>query len=241
MPLALASGILFIYAEFFQAALTLITSNLVLNGRRYTSTNGSVIITVIFMVVIGYLALSILFSLYVAVTTDPGSVPLPLVYLYRGLLQRFRERQYTEPRIRRDLPPELYGLAGVEDSGESDGEDGEGKPLPARGASLHDGGGVAGGVASPISLPLGGELVCEQVENIPETLFTRPGPHDPRYCRKSGDIKPPRAHFCSTCDRLVLKMDHHWCVTKTTPFFLFPSTCTRIALNSNAPRDFPLL
>jgi len=30
-----------------------------------------------------------------------------------------------------------------------------------------------------------------------------------RFCQKCKQLKPPRAHHCSICDRCVLKMDHH--------------------------------
>lgn len=30
-----------------------------------------------------------------------------------------------------------------------------------------------------------------------------------RFCQKCKQLKPPRAHHCSVCDRCVLKMDHH--------------------------------
>jgi hypothetical protein len=31
----------------------------------------------------------------------------------------------------------------------------------------------------------------------------------PRMCEKCHDIKPPRAHHCSLCERCILRMDHH--------------------------------
>ena len=75
----------------------------------------------------------------------------------------------------------------------------------------------AAAAAAPLPLPLpplpGGApwalLARVPLAAIPETLFTRPGPHDPRWCRRSQAVKPPRAHYCSTCGRVVLKMDHH--------------------------------
>ncbi|CAA3004476.1 probable S-acyltransferase 14 [Olea europaea subsp. europaea] len=30
-----------------------------------------------------------------------------------------------------------------------------------------------------------------------------------RFCRKCNNLKPPRCHHCSVCERCVLKMDHH--------------------------------
>lgn len=50
----------------------------------------------------------------------------------------------------------------------------------------------------------------------------------PRYCKKCAVTKPDRAHHCSTCNRCVLKMDHHcpWLATcvgmrNYKPFLLF--------------------
>lgn len=50
----------------------------------------------------------------------------------------------------------------------------------------------------------------------------------PRYCKKCALTKPDRAHHCSTCNRCVLKMDHHcpWLATcvglhNYKPFLLF--------------------
>jgi hypothetical protein len=31
----------------------------------------------------------------------------------------------------------------------------------------------------------------------------------PRFCRKSGTFKPDRAHYCETCGRCSLRLDHH--------------------------------
>jgi hypothetical protein len=83
------------------------------------------------------------------------------------------------------------------------GDDWEHERLAEAGAVAADG--AAAAAAAPAQPP-GVETVT--VLDIPERIFTHPGPHDPRWCRRSGAVKPPRAHYCSTCDRLVLKMDH---------------------------------
>ena len=41
------------------------------------------------------------------------------------------------------------------------------------------------------------------------TLHQRSPTGDIRYCHKCAAIKPDRAHHCITCNRCILKMDHH--------------------------------
>jgi hypothetical protein len=42
------------------------------------------------------------------------------------------------------------------------------------------------------------------------TSLTAKSSGKPRYCKKCNSIKPDRTHHCSSCNRCVLKMDHHW-------------------------------
>jgi hypothetical protein len=54
---------------------------------------------------------------------------------------------------------------------------------------------------------------------LPAYLHARLGPNTPliirgmdrrpRYCAVCTTLKPDRCHHCRTCDRCVLKMDHH--------------------------------
>ncbi|KAK3521949.1 hypothetical protein QTP70_020052, partial [Hemibagrus guttatus] len=41
------------------------------------------------------------------------------------------------------------------------------------------------------------------------TIYTRTGSSTIRYCDRCQVIKPDRCHHCFTCDKCVLKMDHH--------------------------------
>lgn len=60
------------------------------------------------------------------------------------------------------------------------------------------------------------------------TSFTVKSTGTPRFCKKCNAPKPDRAHHCSTCQKCVLKMDHHcpWLATcvgfrNYKPFLLF--------------------
>lgn len=60
------------------------------------------------------------------------------------------------------------------------------------------------------------------------TSFTVKSTGETRFCKKCQARKPDRAHHCSTCNRCVLKMDHHcpWLATcvglrNYKPFILF--------------------
>jgi hypothetical protein len=65
---------------------------------------------------------------------------------------------------------------------------------------------LASSVAIPGSSTRAPVVLVRQVDPL---LFVDPGPHDPRFCRKCSQVKPPRTHHCSLCGRCVLKMDHH--------------------------------
>jgi hypothetical protein len=139
-----------------------------------------------------------LLCLYVASTTDPGSVPPAQAHLWRGLAREFARRQWRGVGAAAGAPGGAGG-AGAVAAGAADGGESER-------ARLAGGVGGGGGDVAAAAVPTADTV---KLFEIPERLFTRPGPHDPRWCRRSGVVKPPRAHYCSTCDRLVLKMDHH--------------------------------
>ena len=46
-----------------------------------------------------------------------------------------------------------------------------------------------------------GEVNREKTSKLPKDLKT--------FCKKCNDFRPLRAHHCSTCDKCVLKLDHH--------------------------------
>jgi hypothetical protein len=52
-------------------------------------------------------------------------------------------------------------------------------------------------------------LITIRVSELDLNALDEPGPHDPRWCSKCSQIKPPRTHHCSMCMRCVTKMDHH--------------------------------
>ena len=52
-------------------------------------------------------------------------------------------------------------------------------------------------------------LIPIRVSELDLNALDEPGPHDPRWCSKCSQIKPPRTHHCSMCMRCVTKMDHH--------------------------------
>jgi len=153
-----------------------------------------------------------LWCLYLSVSLDPGAVPPLQARLWRGLAREFSRRQY------RGAPPAAAapGGGGAGGAGAAAGaaaapgaaqlSEGAGAMAAAAGDGCEDTERARlAGAAPPPPLGEGTVLVWE----APERLFTSPGPHDLRWCRRSGAVKPPRAHYCSTCDRLVLKMDHH--------------------------------
>ena len=62
--------------------------------------------------------------------------------------------------------------------------------------------------SSPSTLPQT-RLLTIRVSDVDLSALDEPGPHDPRWCSKCSQIKPPRTHHCSMCMRCVTKMDHH--------------------------------
>ncbi|XP_010556619.1 PREDICTED: probable protein S-acyltransferase 12 [Tarenaya hassleriana] len=63
----------------------------------------------------------------------------------------------------------------------------------------------------PGSVPenLGVELTGENLEAGVGISTDRRAPGSLGYCVKCRNVKPPRCHHCSVCQRCVLKMDHH--------------------------------
>jgi len=189
------------------------------------------------MLAVTVLFLLLMLSFGMAVFSDPGAVPEGIAFLYRGLREEFLLRQepgYTYPGASaqgsQGLPPQLRGIVGREAyDGDSEGEDVALAPAKALQAAREQAQApqdlAERGEAAPqmqqapqrprlAPPPLPNGMPWERLARIPQLVipahvFTRPGPHDPRFCRRSRAIKPPRAHFCSTCDRVVLKMDHH--------------------------------
>ncbi|XP_055063994.2 palmitoyltransferase ZDHHC20-A isoform X2 [Misgurnus anguillicaudatus] len=51
------------------------------------------------------------------------------------------------------------------------------------------------------------EILKRVARDLP--VYTRTGSGAIRYCDRCQLIKPDRCHHCSTCDKCVLKMDHH--------------------------------
>ncbi|KAI7793720.1 hypothetical protein IRJ41_025255 [Triplophysa rosa] len=51
------------------------------------------------------------------------------------------------------------------------------------------------------------EILKRVARELP--VYTRTGSGAIRYCDRCQLIKPDRCHHCSTCDKCVLKMDHH--------------------------------
>ncbi|KAL7408816.1 DHHC palmitoyltransferase-domain-containing protein [Mrakia frigida] len=60
--------------------------------------------------------------------------------------------------------------------------------------------------------------VTTEPGRVPDKWEPDPGREDmevkkltggPRYCSKCSAYKPPRAHHCKTCNRCILRMDHH--------------------------------
>jgi ribosomal protein L40E len=45
------------------------------------------------------------------------------------------------------------------------------------------------------------------------------------FCGKCSSYRPPRAHHCSMCNRCVMRMDHHWCVTHVCYIWRYLSVC----------------
>lgn len=84
---------------------------------------------------------------------------------------------------------------------------------------------------SPLTSPESGrhQYSALPVTEQPEyTAFTVSSSGGSRFCKKCQAPKPDRAHHCSTCNRCVLKMDHHcpWLATcvglhNYKPFLLF--------------------
>ncbi len=87
-------------------------------------------------------------------------------------------------------------------------------------------------------------LCCHQV--TPEEISvgsTRTDVPKRRYCRRCQCVKPPRAHHCSTCDRCIMKMDHHCPYVHQPSLFLFPNPPppTPPPLHSQSPNPRPLI
>ncbi|KAF8421016.1 DHHC palmitoyltransferase-domain-containing protein, partial [Tirmania nivea] len=83
-------------------------------------------------------------------------------------------------------------------------------------------------------LPLNSQTAFSHLPTSQPTTSSPYGPitvkstGTPRFCKKCQTLKPDRAHHCSTCNRCVLKMDHHcpWLATclglyNYKPFLLF--------------------
>lgn len=63
--------------------------------------------------------------------------------------------------------------------------------------------------SSSSTIPPQTRIISIRVSDVDLTALDEPGPHDPRWCSKCAQIKPPRTHHCSMCMRCVTKMDHH--------------------------------
>ena len=220
-PLCLLAMILDIYFTYASLSLSILdTSPVVVEGTAYTVGAAERALSAVVLVLVTFFFLLLLLSFARAVLTDPGSVPPAVAYLYRGLKEEFLQRQQlslADPSglslQQQQLPPQLRGIGGASYP-DSDEEEGGGLTLlpPASAAAATA---VAVAPEALVRPPLPGSTpwshfhVSPVQGALPETLFTQPGAHSPRWCRRSQAVKPPRAHFCSVCSRLVLKMDHH--------------------------------
>ena len=180
-PGLLATSIVFIYASFLQAALAVLRARDAAPGGAAATALAALAVTALFFMT--------LWSLGAAVATDAGAVPPAVARAFRGVARAFAARQF-------DAPAAAAEAAAAEEEEEEEEE----------AAAAAEEARALGGDDVRVSL---GAPAFPPAESLPEALFERPGPHDPRWCRACRAVKPPRAHHCSICERCVLKMDHH--------------------------------
>jgi hypothetical protein len=139
--------------------------------------------TALAIILVSFLWYLTLLSLWRACSTDPGTIPARVRLAFRGLAVEFTRRQHPEVSA-----PSTGSTASA--------------LVDERVALSVD----SSAAASSDDLLESG---FPRADAVRDGIYLRPGPHDPRWCRSCRAVKPPRAHHCSTCERCVLKMDHH--------------------------------
>ena len=198
LPFFLASSIIFIFATFTFTVFSLLSA-----GGGFAISIIATLWTLGAWMIVAVLFVKTLQSLGYALFSDPGSVPISIQHLFRGVAQEFFHRQHPGEESASSSFSMMSGSVGG--GGEDDFVLSSGGGIHSESTrftnndsiSIHFGGGGGGEGGVPRSFI------------IPETIFLAPGPHDPRWCKKCRQIKPPRTHHCSICERCILKMDHH--------------------------------
>lgn len=204
LPLLLATSIIFIFVTFSRTAFSLLSED-----GGFALSKLDIAWTVFAWIAVAVMGYKTLHSLGHASCVDPGAVSPHVQRLYRGIAVEFNQRQHQW-----DYPGQsVVSMVGEEGALSNIGEV-EVNAAVSASAGEHEGsaftavqdGSVAVRINNDENTAIFSAVPC--ATGMPEAIFTRPGPHDPRWCRYCRVVKPPRTHHCSTCDRCVTKMDH---------------------------------